>query len=137
MMTTPTIPDSHKTLFERPILASLATTMPGGLIQVNPVWIDYDGTYVRFNSAEGRQKDKNVKKNGVATVLLVDPNDNYFWVEVRGRVIDITHEGADAHIDSLAKKYLRKDKYPNRREGEVRLTYLIKPERVRAVGSAK
>ena len=136
-MATLTVPDSHKMLLEKPIVASLATLMPSGLIQVNPVWVDYDGTHVRFNSAEGRQKDRNVKKNSVATVLLVDPEDVYFWLEVRGRVTEITHEGADAHIDSLAKKYLGKDKYPNRREGEVRLTYIIEPEQVRAVGSRK
>jgi PPOX class probable F420-dependent enzyme len=136
-MAAPTIPDSHKVLFEKPIIASLATLMPNGLIQVNPVWVDYDGTHVRFNSAEGRQKDKNLKKNGVVTLLLVDTEDVYFWIEVRGRVSEITPEGADAHIDSLAKKYLGKDKYPNRREGEVRLTYIVQPERVRAVGPSK
>lgn len=133
-MTKPTIPDSHKVLFERPVVANLATMLPGGLIQVNPVWVDYDGNYVRFNSAQGRQKDKNVKKKGVATLLLVDPENPYFWIEIRGQVAEITREGADAQIDSLAKKYLGKDKYPFRREGEVRLTYKIKPERVIAFG---
>lgn len=132
-MAIPTIPDSHKVLFEKPIVANLATTMPSGLVQVNPVWVDYDGTYVRFNSAQGRQKDKNVKKNGVATLLLIDPENDYFWVEIRGRVVDITHEGADDHIDSLAKKYTGREKYPWRRPGEVRLTYKVQPERVNAV----
>ena len=127
------IPDSHKVLFEKPILANLATILPNGLIQVNPVWCDYDGTYVRFNSFEGAQKGKNVKKNGIATVLLVDPENHYFWIEVRGRVVEITHEGADDHIDSLAKKYLGVDKYPFHREGYVRLTYKIQPERVNVV----
>jgi PPOX class probable F420-dependent enzyme len=131
-MAIPKIPDSHKALFERPVIGNLATLLPGGLIQVNPVWVDYDGTYVRFNSAQGRQKDKNVKKNSVATMLLVDPENAYNWVEVRGRVAEITHEGADAHIDSLAKKYLGVDKYPFRRQGETRLTYKIQPERVNA-----
>lgn len=131
-MAIPKIPDSHKALLEKPVVGNLATALPDGLIQVNPVWVDYDGTYVRFNSAEGRQKDKNVKKNSVATMLLVDPENAYYWVEVRGHVAEITHEGADAHIDSLAKKYLGVDKYPFRREGEVRLTYKILPERVNA-----
>ena len=131
-MAIPAIPDSHKVLFEKPILANLATILPNGLIQVNPVWCDYDGTYVRFNSPEGGQKGKNVKRNGLATVLLVDPENPFFWLEVRGRVVEITHEGADDHIDSLAKKYLGVDKYPFRREGQVRLTYKIQPERVKA-----
>jgi PPOX class probable F420-dependent enzyme len=131
-MSAPKIPDSHKALFEKPVIGNLATMMPNGLIQVNPVWVDYDGTHVRFNSARGRQKDKNLKKNGVATIELVDPENPYYWIEIRGRVEDITTEGADAHIDSLAKKYLGKDKYPFRRPDEVRVTYKIRPERVNA-----
>ncbi|MFN8458793.1 MAG: PPOX class F420-dependent oxidoreductase [Anaerolineae bacterium] len=125
-----TIPDSHKDLFERPIVASLATLMPDGLIQVNPVWVDYDGTHIRFNSAAGRQKDKNLKNRGVVTVMIVDTAEPYKWLEVRGRVTEITAEGADAHIDSLAKKYLGADSYPFRKAEETRLTYKIQPERV-------
>lgn len=129
-MTTATIPDSHKDLFEKPLVASLATLMPDGLIQVNPVWVDYDGTYVRFNSAAGRQKDKNLKNRGVVTVMIVDTAEPFKWIEVRGRVAEITNEGADAHIDSLAKKYLGVDSYPFRNPAETRVTYKIKPERV-------
>jgi PPOX class probable F420-dependent enzyme len=128
-----TIPDTHTILFEKPILASLATVMPDGKLQVNPVWCDYDGTHVRINSAKGRQKDKNLQARGVATVLLVDPENGHFWIEVRGRVEEATTDGADAHIDALAKKYLGKDEYPFRSETEVRVMYKIKPERVVAV----
>ncbi len=127
-----TIPESHKILFEKPIVGNLATILPNGLIQVNPVWVDYDGTYVRFNSAEGRQKDKNIKENRIATVLVVDPENPFFWIEVRGRVAEITREGADSHIDVLAKKYLGVDSYPFRNPSEVRLIYKIEPERVNA-----
>ena len=129
-MTTTTIPDSHKDLLEKPLVASLATLMPDGLIQVNPVWVDYDGTYVRFNSAAGRQKDKNLKNRGVVTVMIVDTAEPYRWIEVRGHVAEITNEGADAHIDSLAKKYLGVDSYPFRNPAETRVTYKIKPEQV-------
>jgi PPOX class probable F420-dependent enzyme len=131
-MANQTIPESHLELFERPVIGNLASLLPDGLIQVNPVWVDYDGTYVRFNSAQGRQKDKNLKKNAIATMLLVDPENPYFWVEIRGRVVEITTEGADAQIDSLAKKYLGADSYPWRKPEEVRLTYKIQPERVNA-----
>jgi PPOX class probable F420-dependent enzyme len=131
-MTTATIPDSHKDLFEKPLVASLATTMPDGLIQINPVWVDFDGTHVRFNSAAGRQKDKNLKNRGVATVMIVDTAEPFKWIEVRGRVAEITTDGADAHIDSLAKKYLGADSYPFRNPAETRVTYKIKPERVTA-----
>ncbi len=124
------IPDSHKRLFIEPVLANLATIMPDGRPQVHPVWCDYDGTYVRTNSAQGRQKSKNLSQRGFATLLLVDPQNPFFWIEVRGRVAESTTAGADAHIDSLAKKYLGKDTYPFRREGEVRVMYKIEPERV-------
>jgi PPOX class probable F420-dependent enzyme len=127
-----TIPESHLVLFEKPILASLATTMPDGKIQVNPVWCDFDGTHVRVNSAAGRQKDKNLKEREVATVLLVDPENGFFWLEVRGRLEEATTDGADDHIDALAKKYLGVDSYPFRDPGEVRVVYKIKPERVMA-----
>lgn len=124
------IPDSHKILFERPIIASLATVMPDGRPQVNPVWCNYDGTYVRINSVPGRQKDRNLKERKFATILLRDPNDPFFWVEVRGSVVDTTTEGGDAHIDALAKKYTGEDTYPYRVQGEVRVIYKILPERV-------
>jgi PPOX class probable F420-dependent enzyme len=124
------IPDSHKRLFVEPVVANLATIMPDGRPQVNPVWCDYDGTYVRVNAAQERQKSRNLSKRGFATVLLIDPQNPFFWVEVRGRVAEITTEGADAHIDSLAKKYLGQDTYPWRQAGEVRTMYKIDPERV-------
>ncbi len=127
------IPDTHKVLFEKPILASLATVMPDGELQVNPVWCDFDGTYIRVNSAKGRQKDKNLQDRRFATVLLVDPENGYFWIEIRGRVEEATTEGADDHIDMLTKKYLGQDKYPFRDENEVRVMYKIKSERVMAV----
>ena len=92
-MTIPTIPASHKSLFEKPIVANLGTILPSGLVQINPVWCDYDGTYVRFSLAQSRQKTKNINKNGLATVLLVDPENPTFWVEVRGRVVETTDEG--------------------------------------------
>ncbi len=127
------IPESHLKLFQKPIVANLATIMPDGQPQVNPVWCDYDGTYVRLNSAKGRTKDKNMRARPQVTVLLVDPESVWHWVEVRGIVEEITEEGADDHIDSLAKKYLGVDSYPFRSEKEVRVMYRIKPSRVNAV----
>lgn len=127
---TVSILDSHKNFFEKPIVANLATLMPDGRPQVNPVWCDYDGTYVRVNTGQGRQKDKNLRDRTFATLLLVDPQNPFSWIEVRGRVAEINTEEADAHIDRLAKKYLGQDKYPHRQEGEIRVMYKIEPERV-------
>jgi PPOX class probable F420-dependent enzyme len=124
------IPDSHQRLFVEPVLANLATIMPDGRPQVHPVWCDYDGTYVRTNSSRARQKSKNLSQREWATLLLVDPANPFFWIEVRGRVAEITTDGAEAHIDSLAKKYLGQDTYPWRQAGEVRVMYKIIPERV-------
>lgn len=128
------IPDSHKRLFVEPIVASLATQMPDGRLQVHPVWCDYDGTYVRTNSAQDRQKSKNLRHRSVATLLLVDPANPYFWIEVRGRVAAISTADADAHIDSLARKYMGQETYPFRRPDEVRVLYNIAPERVVTFG---
>lgn len=127
------IPDSHKDLFEKPVIASLATIMPDGQPQVNPVWCDYDGTYVRVNSAKGRMKDRNMRERPQVTLLLINPENVWHWVEVRGIVEEITEEGAEAHIDALAKKYLGVDEFPFRQPGQVRVMYKIKPTRVNAV----
>lgn len=126
------IPDSHKVLFEKPIIASLGNHMPNGQIQINPVWCDFDGTHVRVNSPEVTAKSKAMKKGASVTILLVSPDDAYFWIEVRGTVAEVTKEGANDHIDKLAKKYLGVEKYPFQRPGVDRVMYKIQPVRVRA-----
>lgn len=128
------IPESHQQFFEQPIIANLGTIMPDGRPQVNPVWVDYDGTYVRFSTLQGSQKDKNLKARKFATFLLVDPQNPYSYIEVRGQVAETVTEGADEFINALSKKYLELDEYPNRREGDVRLTYKIKLDKVNAFG---
>ncbi len=129
------IPDSHKRLLDEPVIANLATIMPDGRPQVNPVWCDYDGKHVRVNAAEDRQKSRNMRQRSFATILLVDPANPVFWMEIRGRVITIETEGAVAHIDGMAKKYTGKDHYTSYREHEVRVMYTIEPERVVTFGS--
>ncbi len=121
-------------LTQKRAFAHLATVMPGGTPQVTPVWFDWDGTYVRVNSARGRQKDRNMRRDPRVTLSIQDPENPYRYLEVRGRVVEITEEGADTHIDSLAKKYLGMDRYPNRRPGEVRVIYKITPERTTSMG---
>jgi PPOX class probable F420-dependent enzyme len=122
------IPDSHLDLFKKKAFAHLATLMSSGQPQVTPVWIDYDGHYVRFNTAEGRQKDKNLQRDGRVALSIMDPDNPYRYLEVRGRVADRTRTGADEHIDALAKKYLGQDQYPYRQPGEVRVIYKVEPE---------
>jgi PPOX class probable F420-dependent enzyme len=128
------ISEKYLDLFDKKAFAHLATLMPDGTPQVTPVWCDYDGTYVLFNSAKGRQKDKNIRRNPAVALSLQDPDNPYRYLEVRGRVAEITEEGADQHIDKLAKKYLGVEKYPGRQPGEVRVIYKVKPEHTTHMG---
>lgn len=129
-----TIAQQYLDLFQKKAFAHLATLMSDGRPQVTPVWCDFDGTYVRINSAKGRVKDRNMRRDPRVTLAIQDPENPYRYLEVRGRVAEITEEGADAHIDSLAKKYLGVDKYPYRQPGETRVMYKIQPERTSAMG---
>ena len=129
------IPDKYQDLLTgKKAFAALATLMPDGTPQVTPVWFDFDGKNLLFNSARGRQKDKNVRKDSRVTLTILDPENPYRYVEVRGRVTDITQDGADEHINKMAKKYLDKDVYPFRQPGEVRVLYTVRPEKVQGMG---
>ena len=128
------IPEKYRDLFEKKAFANLATVMPDGTPQVTPVWVDFDGNHVLVNSARGRQKDKNMERNPSVSLSIMDPDNPYRYLEVRGRVDEITEEGAEDHIDKMAKKYIGQDKYPWRRPGEVRVLYKIKPERTSQMG---
>lgn len=130
------IPTSHQDLFsfEKRAFAHLATLMPDGSPQVTPVWFDFDGTHILINSARGRQKDRNMRRDPRVAVEIMDPDNPYRYVQIRGQVVEITEEGADEHIDRLAKKYLGVDRYPHRRPGEVRVTYKILPVHVSVFG---
>lgn len=128
------VPEQYLDLFEKKTFASLATLMPDGSPQVTPVWVDFDGEHILVNSARGRQKDRNMKRNPLVSLSLGDPKNPYRYIEVRGRVVAITEEGAGEHIDSLAKKYLGVDKYPYMDEGEVRVMYKIQPLHVHGMG---
>ena len=130
----PVVPQQHLDLFDKKAFGHLATIMPDGSPQVTPVWVDYDGQHVRFNSALGRTKDKNVRRDPRVTITLQDPDNPYRYLEVRGRVVGITQEGADEHIDKLTQKYMGQAKYPYRHPGEVRVTYRIEPVKATSMG---
>ncbi len=128
------IPEKFLDLFKKRAFANLATLMPNGHPQVTPVWCDYDGQHVIVNSARGRQKDRNMRRDQRVSLSIMDPENPYRYLEIRGTVAEITEEGAAAHIDKMAKKYLGLDKYPNSQPGEVRVVYKIKPERTSQMG---
>jgi PPOX class probable F420-dependent enzyme len=99
--------------------------------QVSPVWVDVDDrNRVTINTAEGRVKAGLLKVGTPVALAAADPEDPYKYVQVRGRVVERTHEGADDHIDSLAKKYMGVDSYPFRRADEQRVKIAIEPEQV-------
>ena len=128
------IPEQFKDLFTKVAFAHLATLMANGSPQVTPVWCDFDGTHIRVNSAKGRVKDKNMRRNKRVALSIMDPGNPYRHLDVQGEITEITEQGADAHIDALAKKYLGKDKYPFRAPGEVRVIYKILPSKVSTTG---
>ena len=126
--------EEYSDLFHKKAFASLSTLMKDGSPQVTPVWFDYDGRHVRINSALGRVKDKNIRRDPRVSLSIQDPDNPYRYLEIRGKVVDITQNGADDHIDSLAQKYLGQAKYPFRQPGEVRVLYKIEPTRLSAMG---
>ena len=128
------IPEQYKDLFDKKAFASLATVMPNGQPKVTPVWCDFDGSHVIVNSAKGRRKDRNMRSDPRVSLAISDPDNPYRYLEIRGTVVRITEEGADDHIDSMAKKYMGLDKYPYRQPGEVRVVYKIEPQRFSFMG---
>ena len=130
-----TIPDGFKDLLTTKItFAHLATNMKDGTPQVTPVWFSFDGTNIVVNSAKGRVKDRNMRARREVALSILDPDNAYRYLQIIGKVVDITEQGADAHIDSLAKKYMGKDAYPFRTPGEVRVIYTIAPTKVQTMG---
>ena len=99
-----------------------------------PSGVDFDGEHVIFNSAKGRQKDQNVRRDPRVLLAIIDPENPYRYLEIRGRVVEITEDGASEHINKMAKKYLGVDKYPYGQPGEVRVIYKIKPEHTTVMG---
>ncbi len=129
------IPDKFMDLLTRTkAFANLATIMKDGTPQVTPVWFEYDGKHIIVNTAKGRVKDRNMRANPMVALSIVDPANPYRYLQVRGKVTEITEDGADAHIDRLAKKYLGVETYPNRTAGEVRVMYRITPESCSTMG---
>jgi PPOX class probable F420-dependent enzyme len=134
-MASTTIPEKFlPVLQQKKAFAHLATIMPDGSPQVTPVWFEYrDGKFI-VNTAAGRIKDKNMSRDARVALDIVDPENPYSHLAVRGKVVRRTQEGADANIDALAMKYLGKDKYPFRQPTEVRVIYEIEATSVAAMG---
>lgn len=137
---TANIPDKYLDLLERPVVVTLGTIMPGGEPQLTPVWCNFDGQHILVNTTVGRQKWRNMRERPQVTVLAVDPDNPYRWLEVRGEVVEMTEQGGVEHINALAKKYGGADEYyggyapAERRYQETRVICKIQPVHVNATG---
>jgi PPOX class probable F420-dependent enzyme len=121
--------DEQRAVLEKPNFAHLATVMADGSPQVSPVWVDVEGDHVLVNTAAGRLKERNVRRDPRVALSIRDQDRVDEEVTIRGRVIEITEAGADEHIDALARKYTGRD-FQGRRPGMVRLILRIEPEHV-------
>ncbi len=117
-------------LLEGRNIAFVATLMKDGWPQITPTWVDLEDCKILVNTAEGRLKQKNISRDDRVAISVIDQNNPYHMVTVRGRVVEQRKEGADEHVDKLAKKYLGVDRYPRRSPNEKRIIIKIRPERV-------
>jgi PPOX class probable F420-dependent enzyme len=128
------IPDHSKDLIERPIVVTLVTIMPDGQPQATPVWFSWDGEYVWVNTARGRAKDRNMTERSKVTILSIDPNDPYRYMEIRGEIAEVTEKGAVDHINFLSGRYTGNSDYyrgnAERQASETRVIYKIQPTRI-------
>ncbi len=128
------IPDDKRDLFDNPVVVTLVTVMPDSQPQATPVWCSYDGDHILVNTAKGRRKDINMRERPQATVLAIDPENPYRWIEVRGEVVEITEDGALDHINALTRQYFGRDDFyanmPDLRDKETRVIFKIKPTHI-------
>ncbi|MEX0749181.1 MAG: PPOX class F420-dependent oxidoreductase [Dehalococcoidia bacterium] len=107
--------------------AFVGTLMPDGQPQVSPMWVEYDGSHIVLNSEVKRVKVQNLRRDARVSVSIADMENPYQYVEIRGRVVDMTTEGAPEHIDRLANKYLGQDTYPYNQPGDQRIIMKVEP----------
>ena len=131
-----TIPEEFFDLLEDNTRAFLflGTIMKNGFPQVTPVWFNMEAGHLTINSAKGRVKDRNMRRNPLVAVCIQDPVNTYRYLQIQGKIIEISEQGADEHIDRLTRKYTGQEKYPHRQPGEVRVSYKIQIEKVDAHG---
>ena len=125
-----TFTPASRELFEKKVLAHVASLDPDGSPNVSPVWVELNGDDIIINTALGRAKARNLASDSRVAVSLTDPDRPSDTISVRGTVVGFTTDGADAVIDRLSKKYTGIEPYPYRREGEVRVTVTIRPDRI-------
>jgi hypothetical protein len=121
------IPESHKDILESTALAHIATIGPKGEPQTSPVWFEWDGKHIKFSQTKNRQKYRNLQRDPRISLSLVDPNNPYHYIEIRGEVKRIEEDEGNAFINSMAKKYMGQDVYPWHRPGDERVVVVVEP----------
>ena len=129
-----TLSPGFQKLLHEPAYCQLATLMPSGAPHITQTWVDTDGEHILINTPEGSQKERNVRRDPRVAVNVVDPANAWRIASVRGRVVEVTTEGADRHIDELARKYLGAQTYPFRRPDQVRIILKIAADKINAIG---
>ena len=124
------LPDLARRLLDGKNFATVATVMGDGRPQASVVWIHTDGPHIVFNTAEGRVKPRNMRRDARVAIAVFNMENPYQQAMIQGRVVAMEHEGAEENIDAMAKKYMDLDSYPYRREGEQRVIVRIEPEKV-------
>ncbi len=130
-----TLDDRDRELLQAPNFVHVSTLRPDGTVQTVPIWVDVDGDAIVLNTAEGRAWPRNLRRDGRATLTVQNLENPYEYVTITGHVAGDTTDGADAHIDKMAQKYLGQDTYPFRQPGEQRVIFRIAPDRVHRSGS--
>ena len=128
------IPESHADILDKPAFASVATIGPNGEPQNNPVWFGWDGSRIRFSQTTTRQKYRNVSVDRRVALSILDPDDPYRYLEVRGVVVDVEDDPDLVFINSMAHKYLGLDRYPWHQPGDERVVIVVEPTRTTTMG---
>ncbi len=122
------VPSSHADLLDKPGFVHVATLGPRGEPQSTPVWYDTDGEFIKISQTAGRQKYRNLQRDPRVALSIIDPDNPYRYLEIRGRVERFEDDADNAFINSLAQKYLGQDEYPYHQPGDERVTLYISPQ---------
>lgn len=130
------IPDTYADLleWETRSFAHVATVGPGGEPHSSPVWFDWDGESIKFSLTTGRQKYRNLEKDRRISLSIIDPENDYRYVEVRGELVEVEPDSNIDFISRMAKKYIDEDRYPWHREGDERVVMVVRPVKVSGMG---
>lgn len=128
------IPQKYADILEKVAFANIATVGPNGEPQNNPVWFEWDGERFKFSQTKTRQKYKNLQREPRLAISIIDPDNPYRYMELRGRLTEIEEDPDNAFINKMAKKYIDADEYPYHQPGDERVVVYVTPEHATHMG---